>query len=110
MSGLTTHALDLVTGGPAVGMTIELWRRDGGSERLLKTLATNADGRTDEPLLSAAEMRAGRYTLVFHLGAYFGGASFFDEAPVRFVIARPDEHYHVPILAAPFGYSTYRGS
>jgi hydroxyisourate hydrolase len=104
--GLSTHVLDLARGGPAAGMTIELWT--GG--RCLKSVATNADGRTDQPLLTAAEIAAGEYELVFHVGAYFGGAAFLDRVPVRFTISNPAERYHVPLLCTPWAYSTYRGS
>jgi 5-hydroxyisourate hydrolase len=117
MSGLSTHALDLVFGGPAVGMQVAFYRRGEGSYRLVKTLRTNAEGRTDEPVLDAAEMAVGRYQFVFHVGDYFvhrglqlPSPPFFDRVPVRFAIADPGSHYHVPILVAPWGYSTYRGS
>lgn len=114
MSGLSTHALDLAHGRPAAGMTIELWAFEPSGARLLKRIVTNRDGRTDAPLLAADEMRPGRYGIVFHLGAYYRGlgtpAALFDEVPIHIVIERPEEHHHVPLLASPFGYSTYRGS
>lgn len=114
MSGLTTHALDLAHGRPASGMTIELWAFELSGARLLKRLVTNQDGRTDAPLLAADEMRAGRYGIVFHLGAYYracgGPVALFDEVPVHILIDRPEQHHHVPLLASPFAYSTYRGS
>ena len=114
MSGLTTHVLDLVSGRPAAGMTVELYVRQEGGDRLIGQRVTNAEGRTDEPLLRGSDMTAGRYRLVFHLGAYNlaqgRSAGIFDVVPVDFTIGATDEHYHVPLLATPFGYSTYRGS
>ena len=113
---LTTHVLDIMRGRPAAGMRIELYRLgDGGGRReRLKDARTNADGRTDGPLLAGGEMRTGVYELVFRAGEYFraSGADigFLDEVPVRFRIADPSAHYHVPLLASPGGYSTYRGS
>jgi len=103
---LSTHVLDLTSGRPAVGMAIELFR--GGT--LVKKVVTNADGRTDAPLLTAAEMAAGEYELVFHLGDYFGARTFLDRVPVRFRIADAAASYHVPLLCSPWAYSTYRGS
>ncbi len=110
---LSTHVLDLTSGKPAPGMTIELWRRGVAPVRL-KTVVTNADGRTDAPVLAEAEMAAGEYELVFHVRAYFaarGAASpFLDEVPIRFTIFDPAAGYHVPLLVTPFAFSTYRGS
>ncbi len=116
--GLTTHVLDTAHGRPAAGVRIDLSALEpDGRARLLKTLTTNADGRTDEPLLGPAEVEIGRYELVFHVGAYFrttGDAlpdpPFLDQVPVRFAIADPRGHYHVPLLVSPYGYATYRGS
>ena len=115
---LTTHVLDTARGRPAAGLTIELWRleREGDGRRLLRSVRTNADGRTDVPLLAAEELTAGVYELVFAVGDYFaeqgGGADppFLDRVPVRFGIADPTAHYHVPLLTSPWAYSTYRGS
>jgi 5-hydroxyisourate hydrolase len=102
---LTTHVLDTAHGRPAAGVPIELFRLD--DRRPLKAVATNADGRTDEPLLTQLEV--GRYELLFFVGGYFG-EGLFDEVPIRFRIADPDAHYHVPLLVSPWSYSTYRGS
>lgn len=114
MSGLTTHVLDTARGCPAEAMTVELWAREAGGARLLKRLVTNPEGRTDVPLLSGEEIHAGRYRLVFHVGAYLrrGGATapLFDEVPVDFMIEDCGQHFHVPLLVSPFAYSTYRGS
>jgi 5-hydroxyisourate hydrolase len=117
--GLTTHVLDTARGRPASAMMIELWRLDpqDGARKLLKTVRTNADGRTDEPLLASDEVVAGIYELVFVVGEYFAtetGMStpfpFLDRIPIRFGIADPTAHYHVPLLTSPWAYSTYRGS
>lgn len=119
MSGrLTTHVLDTAHGRPAAGMRIELWALGpGGERRLLKAVRTNGDGRTEAPLLADGELRPGVYELVFAVGAYFAaqGAAlpdplFLDRVPVRFGIADPATHYHVPLLTSPWAYSTYRGS
>lgn len=117
MSGkLTTHVLDLTKGTPARALKIELWQLE--QERiLLKTVETNSDGRVDSPLLSDDEFKAGEYELVFHVADYFRnqGVSlaeipFLNKVPLRFGITDADSHYHVPLLVAPGGYSTYRGS
>jgi 5-hydroxyisourate hydrolase len=116
---LTTHVLDTAQGGPAAGLTIELWRLEPTADdrRLLRTVRTNADGRTDAPLLAGDELTAGVYELVFAVGDYFAGQGlatgdppFLDRVPVRFGIADPTANYHVPLLASPWAYSTYRGS
>ena len=83
---------------------------DGERREVLRTLTTNADGRTDEPLLSGDDLRAGAYEIVFSVGEHFGGEGFLDRVPVRFTIADPQAHYHVPLLVSPWSYSTYRGS
>jgi hydroxyisourate hydrolase len=120
---LSTHVLDTVAGKPAAGVKIILHRlgADGAWLSLLET-QTNADGRTDQPLLEAATLLAGTYTLDFHIGDYFksqhAGAgrpgasqpSFLDIVPIRFTIADATGHYHVPLLATPWSYTTYRGS
>ncbi len=117
MSGrLTTHVLDTARGRPAVGVPVSLWRIDGERRRLLAEVVTNGDGRTDEPLLAGDAFVAGPYELVFEVGSYFaaagGGADppFLDRVPVRFGVADPAAHYHVPLLVSPWAYSTYRGS
>ena len=111
MSGyLTTHVLDTARGRPARGLRVELFRLAGGGRERLKTLTTNADGRTDEPLLEPERFGRGTYEIVFHVGEYFGGAAFLGEVPVRFSVEEPEEHYHVPLLVSPYSYTTYRGS
>jgi 5-hydroxyisourate hydrolase len=106
MNSLTTHVLDTMNGRPAAGMKIELW----SSGKLLKTVDTNVDGRTDLPLLSGPEFAAGNYELVFFVGDYFGERRFLDRVPVRFSIDDAKSKYHVPLLVSPWAYSTYRGS
>ncbi|HEY9640612.1 MAG TPA: hydroxyisourate hydrolase [Coleofasciculaceae cyanobacterium] len=118
MGKLTTHVLDTVHGCPASQLAIELWAIDAsGQKTLLKTVITNADGRTDTPLLSDAELAVGKYELIFAAGAYFAqkistlpDPPFLDRIPIQFGIADPTLHYHVPLLASPWAYSTYRGS
>lgn len=114
---LTTHVLDTARGRPAVGMRVDLYRLDGEGRALIRSLITNADGRTDERILPVGEFAVGTYELVFHAGAYLDavGAApesprFLDVIPIRFGISDPDSHYHVPLLLSPFGFSTYRGS
>jgi 5-hydroxyisourate hydrolase len=110
MSGrLTTHVLDTAHGRPAAGIPIELTRLDGDRRELLRTLRTNADGRTDEPLLAGGELRAATYELVFDVSGHFDDG-FLDRVPVRFTIEDAEAHYHVPLLVSPWSYSTYRGS
>jgi len=108
MSTLSTHVLDTARGRPAAGMRIELWSTE--SSKLLKTLTTNADGRTDSPLLAGAEFAPGGYELVFYVGDYFGERQFLDRVPVRFNLTNTTAKYHVPLLVSPWAYSTYRGS
>lgn len=114
MGRLTTHALDLVRGGPAAGLDIELWRLGAeGPPQRLKTVRTNADGRTDGPLLAGVDFLPGTYELVFCVGEYFGLPAperFLDRVPVRFSVADAAAHYHVPLLTTPWAYQTYRGS
>jgi 5-hydroxyisourate hydrolase len=98
-------------------MKIELFRLERGERRLLGSVLTNADGRCDAPLLQGSDLAVGQYELVFHVGAYLraGGTPlsdppFLDLVPLRFGIADPGQHYHVPLLVSPYAYSTYRGS
>ena len=105
---LSTHVLDLTRGQPAAGMKIEL--REMAAGLVLKEVITNADGRTDAPLLTGDELRAGEYELLFYVGDYFDDRSFLDRVPVHFRIADPTASHHVPLLCTPWAYSTYRGS
>jgi|SRR5215470_2678291 len=116
MGRLTTHVLDTARGRPGAGIRIDLYRIGTGREPLAQT-TTNDDGRCDKPLLEGDGLKTGAYELVFHVGPYFAGHGvaqpeprFLDEVVIRFGIARADEHYHVPLLISPYGYSTYRGS
>jgi 5-hydroxyisourate hydrolase len=117
MGRLSTHVLDTVSGQPARGVALELFAIEGDRRRLVVRTVTNADGRTDAPLMIGAAFRTGTYELVFAVGAYFTARGtpaadppFLDLVPVRFTIAEPDGHYHVPLLVTPWSYSTYRGS
>lgn len=113
---LSTHVLDLTAGRPAAGLRIEL-RRLGNAPRLIKAAVTNADGRTDAPLLGPDEMEAGSYEISFHVAEYFAARNgppeqppFLDVVPIRFHISDAKASYHVPLLVSPWAYSTYRGS
>jgi 5-hydroxyisourate hydrolase len=115
MGRLTTHVLDTARGKPAAGLAIELYRLGEREERLVSA-TTNQDGRVDGPLLEGSDFLPGVYELRFHAGDYLRGGvgppypAFLDVIPIRFGIAAADEHYHVPLLLSPYGYSTYRGS
>jgi len=114
--GLTTHVLDTANGKPAAGMSVELFVVDGETRTKMKSVRTNADGRTDGPLLSREEFAVGQYEIVFDVAGYFARDTdlpeppFLGRVPIRFGIADPDAHYHVPLLVSPWSYSTYRGS
>lgn len=112
MGRLTTHVLDTAKGTPAAGIKIEVW-----GETLIKTIFTNADGRADSPLLDGETFKVGQYELRFFAGDYLRGLAlglkeplFLDVIAIRFGISEASQHYHVPLLLSPFGYSTYRGS
>lgn len=118
MAKLTTHVLDTVKGAPAAGVVIELMRIDAaGFRTLVRRITTNIDGRTDEPLLGGANFITGQYELLFAMGDYFRSThvtlpspAFLDIVPIRFGLAEADGNYHVPLLASPWSYATYRGS
>jgi 5-hydroxyisourate hydrolase len=114
---LTTHVLDVSTGKPAAGMRIDLYLIADGQPGHIMSVHTNHDGRCDSPLLAGEALKPGEYELRFHAGAYLEstgvkskGRRFLDVIPIRFGIADASEHFHVPLLVAPFSYSTYRGS
>ena len=116
MARLTTHVLDTARGQPGAGITVELYAF-GEERRFLTTTTTDDDGRSPRPLLEGSALAVGIYELVFHAGDYFRDAGielpdppFLDRVVVRFGIASPEQHYHVPLLLSPYGYSTYRGS
>lgn len=114
---LSTHVLDTARGVPAEGIKIALYKVTGNSHRKIAETVTNADGRTDTPILPAEKFQTGTYELIFFTGDYLrdtGQAGedplFLDQIPIRFGMADQDAHYHVPLLLSPYGYSTYRGS
>ena len=116
MGYLTTHVLDTARGCPADGLRIELFRLDGDARTRLAETVTNADGRTDKPILPQETFATGTYELVFHCGDYLTRSGvapesprFLDVVPLRFGMSEA-AHFHVPLLLSPFGYSTYRGS
>ena len=115
MGKLTTHVLDLANGCPGRGIKVELFRLNA-ERKLVRSDQTNADGRCDAPLAEGAEFNEGSYELVFDAGSYFeatGGSNFpefLGQVVIRFNVADASEHYHVPLLLSPYGYSTYRGS
>lgn len=118
MARLSTHVLDTADGRPAAGLTVELHKRaSDGAWQHVKTVMTNADGRTDAPLLTGDAYAPGTYMLSFHVADYFRtrgkelpAEPFLDIVPIRFTLAEPDGHYHVPLLVSPWSYATYRGS
>lgn len=117
MGKLSTHVLDTLHGKPAQGVKLSLYRLQDGHATLLLQTSTNADGRCDAPLLEGAAMQAGLYELRFALGDYYAALGvtlpeprFLDEVVLRFGIAAPEQNYHVPLVATPWAYSTYRGS
>jgi 5-hydroxyisourate hydrolase len=117
MGKLTTHVLDTMNGCPAAGMSVRLYRVDGSTPQLLRSVQLDADGRAGGPLLEGVDFVAGRYRLVFELADYFRARGvvlpeppFLDSVPLDFGLADTSAHYHVPLLASPWAYSTYRGS
>src|SRR5262249_23553092 len=115
---LSTHVLDTNRGRPADGVAIELFEVSSDDEmRAVAKAMTNPDGRTDRPLVEKRPLPIGRYDLRFAIGAYFarhgalaGDPPFLDVVPIRFAVAEPETHYHIPLLATPWSYATYRGS
>ena len=118
MAGISTHVLDNYTGRPGAGMRIDFSVFEDGRWKRLKTLVTNADGRTDEPVLAAADAALGEYELAFHVadfyaprGSAIGDPVFLDQVvPLRFAIFDIKQHFHVPMLCTPWSCATYRGS
>ena len=117
MARLSTHVLDVSRGVAAAGIAIELHRIDPSGRRPITQATTNADGRTDTPLLAGDRLEAGVYELTFHAAEYYrrvgvtlSDPPFLDAVVVRFGIADPTASYHVPLLLSPYGYSTYRGT
>ncbi|MDW7747166.1 hydroxyisourate hydrolase [Halomonas sp.] len=117
MGYLTTHVLDTAQGRPGQGIRIEVFRLEGETRTRLKAVVTNDDGRCDAPLLEGDDFTTGEYELLFHAGDYLRARGveadeprFLDVIPLRFGVADAGQHYHVPLLLSPYGYSTYRGS
>lgn len=113
MSPITTHVLDTTLGRPAAGMAVSLYHLDGvGMGAAIADGTTDADGRITD-LLSERELTTGIYRLSFDTAGYFAGletATFYPRIDICFEIRQPTDHYHVPLLLSPFGYTTYRGS
>ena len=114
---LTTHVLDTARGCPAEGIKIALYRVSGNSHSKIAEAVTNADGRTDAPILPEADFKVGSYELIFFAGEYLRATGqtgddplFLDQVPIRFGMSDGEAHYHVPLLLSAYGYSTYRGS
>ena len=113
---LTTHILDTAQGRPAQNIKISVYTITENKKELKAEMTTNADGRTDSPILPQGDFPPGQYELVFHVGPYLAEhfpqdpAPFFDDIPVPFTTHDADAHYHIPLLLSPYGYSTYRGS
>ena len=111
---LSTHLLDTAAGRPGAGVPIELHAiSTDGSATLIARTISNADGRTDAPLIAGRPVPNGTWELRFAVGAYLaerGTPSFLDVVPVRFTTREPEAHYHIPLLFSPWSYSTYRGS
>jgi 2-oxo-4-hydroxy-4-carboxy-5-ureidoimidazoline decarboxylase len=115
---LSTHVLDTHGGRPAAGIAVELVElSELGSSRVVTRTITNADGRTDQPLIGGRPVPIGRYELTFSVGKYFGerhvpmsDPPFLDKIPLRFSVSEPEGHLHVPLLVTPWSYATYRGS
>ena len=115
-AGLTTHVLDTARGRPAAGIRVELFRVEGETRQKVKETVTNADGRTDAPLIERGALHPGTFELTFHVAPYFRGSQdapeppFLDLVTLRFTVGDASGHYHVPLLVSPWSYSTYRGS
>jgi 5-hydroxyisourate hydrolase len=114
---LSTHVLDTTIGKPGAGVTIDLYAVQNGLRSKLKSTVTNADGRTDEPLLIGDAVQVGIYEIDFHAGDYFRARgeklptpAFVDVVTLRFGIADANANYHVPLVCTPWSYSSYRGS
>ena len=113
MSGITTHVLDTSRGRPASGVPVLLEMRSDDGWREIARAETDADGRVRPLLPPGSPLTAGTWRLTFDVGNYFASQdveSFYPEASIVFVIRDAEQHYHVPLLLSPYGYSTYRGS
>ena len=117
MAGITTHVLNTVTGKPGAGMRIDFSVQEGETWRLVKTVRSNGDGRTDDMILKPEDTNVGQYELMFYVSDYFATQGvpqadppFIEKVPVRFAVFDPKQHYHVPMLATSWSCATYRGS
>lgn len=113
MSGITTHVLDTSRGRPAGGVVVRLAIEKSGAWSQIGEGATDADGRARDLLPDDFALEAGVYRLTFETGPYFAAQeieAFYPEVVIVFMVSDPAQHYHVPLLLSPFGYSTYRGS
>ena len=116
MTKLTTHALDVYSGKPCNGITVDLYQIQNNKREKLTSIMLNNDGRADKPLIEGSDFKEGQYELVFFVGDYFKKITevpkipFLDDVVVKFGISNAKEHYHVPLLVSPWSYSTYRGS
>jgi 5-hydroxyisourate hydrolase len=116
--GLSTHVLDTMHGCPAAGMEVALYTTEGEKATLVRTFRLNSDGRNpDGPLYDNSSLKKGTYRLVFDVAGYFKARgvalpepNFLNKVSLDFGVAHTDQHYHVPLLASPWSYSTYRGS
>lgn len=111
-SPITTHVLDTARGRPAAGVPVSLYRGTDGGWTEIAEGETDADGRVSD-LLKAGSLEPGPYRIDFDVDAYqgsVGASSFYPAVSITFRVGATDEHYHVPLLLSPFGYSTYRGS
>ncbi len=116
---LTTHVLDLTSGRPAAGVRLVLSRLEPAAASPLASTTTNADGRTDQPLITGSDVSPGRYELAFSVGEYFarqsggtepGALPYLDVVPIHFGVPAGTGHLHVALLITPWSYTTYRGS
>ena len=116
MTKLTTHVLDVYSGKPGKGISVELYFIKNSEKKKITSVKLNDDGRANSPLVEGENFIKGKYELVFYIGDYFKGISkvndvpFLDDVVIRFGISDPSQHYHVPLLVSPCSYSTYRGS
>ena len=116
MTKLTTHVLDVYSGKPGSGITVDLFYINNNGRKKINSVKLNSDGRSEKPLVEGASFLEGKYELIFYVGEYFKNITntdkipFLDDVVIKFGISNPKEHYHVPLLVSPWSYSTYRGS
>jgi 5-hydroxyisourate hydrolase len=114
LSSITTHILDTSLGKPAANVGVTLEQVDAyGATQVIGQSRTDQDGRARDLLAEGVALEAGRYRLTFDVGAYFTATrreTFYPDVVITFDVRDANQHYHVPLLVSPFGYSTYRGS